>query len=90
MTSNTGENFDAKSMEMPGIDPGTSRMLSERSTIWATPPRKLFKYNYTKINPWSSRIFSITIYYKNRFQYKSIQLYFIVICICGVIRLLMS
>ena len=27
-----------KSMEMPGIDPGTSRMLSERSTIWATPP----------------------------------------------------
>ena len=27
-----------KSLEMPGIDPGTSRMLSERSTIWATPP----------------------------------------------------
>ena len=26
-------------MEVPGIDPGTSRMLSERSTIiWATPP----------------------------------------------------
>ena len=25
-------------MEAPGIDPGTSRMLSERSTIWATPP----------------------------------------------------
>ena len=25
-------------LEMPGIDPGTSRMLSERSTIWATPP----------------------------------------------------
>ena len=24
-------------MEVPGIDPGTSRMLSERSTIWATP-----------------------------------------------------
>ncbi len=23
---------------MPGIDPGTSRMLSERSTIWATSP----------------------------------------------------
>ena len=27
-----------KSLEAPGIDPGTSRMLSERSTIWATPP----------------------------------------------------
>ena len=27
-----------KSLEMPGIDPGTSHMLSERSTIWATPP----------------------------------------------------
>ena len=27
-----------KSLEMPGIDPGTSRMLSGRSTIWATPP----------------------------------------------------
>ena len=26
------------SLEAPGIDPGTSRMLSERSTIWATPP----------------------------------------------------
>ena len=25
-------------MEAPGIDPGTSRMLSERSAIWATPP----------------------------------------------------
>ena len=25
-------------MEKPGIDPGTSRMLSERSTIWANSP----------------------------------------------------
>ena len=25
-------------MEMQGIDPHTSRMLSERSTIWATSP----------------------------------------------------
>ena len=25
-------------LEAPGIDPGTSRMQSERSTIWATPP----------------------------------------------------
>lgn len=27
-------------VEAPGIDPGTSGMLSERSTIWATPPFK--------------------------------------------------
>ncbi len=25
-------------MEDAGIDPATSRMLSERSTIWANPP----------------------------------------------------
>ena len=25
-------------LEHPGIDPGTSRMLSERSTIWASAP----------------------------------------------------
>ena len=30
-------------MEMRGIDPRTSRMLSERSTIWATSP---FLYLY--------------------------------------------
>ena len=36
-------------VEVPGIDPGTSRMLSERSTIWATPPhisREIFLYIY--------------------------------------------
>ena len=27
-----------KRLEVLGIDPSTSRMLSERSTIWATPP----------------------------------------------------
>ena len=32
-----------KNMEDPGIDPGASRMLSERSTIWARPP----SYKYT-------------------------------------------
>ena len=25
-------------VELRGVDPRTSRMLSERSTIWATPP----------------------------------------------------
>ena len=36
-------NFHLKKiiLEAPGIDPGTSRMLSERSTIWATPPSYL-------------------------------------------------
>lgn len=29
---------DEKVLENPGIDPGTSHMQSERSTIWATPP----------------------------------------------------
>ena len=29
---------DKRWLEDPGIDPGTSRMLSERSTIWASPP----------------------------------------------------
>lgn len=29
---------EEKYMEDPGIDPGTSRMLSERSTMWASPP----------------------------------------------------
>ena len=28
-----GKKVDKSSMEAPGIDPGTSRMLSERSTI---------------------------------------------------------
>ena len=27
-----------KLLENPGIDPGTSHMLSERSTTWASPP----------------------------------------------------
>jgi hypothetical protein len=31
-------------MEMRGIDPRTSRMLSERSTIWATSPAGRFKF----------------------------------------------
>ncbi len=29
---------EKKKVEVRGIDPRTSRMLSERSTIWATPP----------------------------------------------------
>ena len=29
-------------MENPGIDPGTSHMLSERSTTWANSPDDIF------------------------------------------------
>ena len=35
-------------MELPGIDPGTSHMQSERSTIWATAPsapQDVFKHD---------------------------------------------
>ena len=35
---NGTQDKEEKKVEDPGIDPGTSRMLSERSTIWANPP----------------------------------------------------
>ena len=34
-------------MENGGIDPPASRMQSERSTIWASPPDKASKENWT-------------------------------------------
>ena len=37
-------------MENPGIDPGTSRMLSERSTIWANPPILVWSFIYFVYN----------------------------------------
>ena len=43
-------------MEAPGIDPGTSRMLSERSTIWATPP-----------DVWEGQLNSLFIFELNAF-----------------------
>ena len=33
-------------LENPGIDPGTSRMQSGRSTIWANPPEHICFLNY--------------------------------------------
>ena len=33
-------------MENPGIDPGTSRMQSERSTIRANPPVVIWKTEF--------------------------------------------
>lgn len=43
---------EIKKMEMRGIDPRTSRMLSERSTIWATSPRRRETIT-DKNSPWS-------------------------------------
>ena len=37
-----------KKLENPGIDPGTSHMRSERSTIWANSP--YIKYLYSNTN----------------------------------------
>ena len=37
-------------MENPGIDPGTSRMQSGRSTIWANSPILSKGINKTKLN----------------------------------------
>ena len=39
---------EKKVMENPGIDPGTSRMQSGRSTIWANPPILSNGINKTK------------------------------------------
>ena len=37
------------SLENPGIDPGTSRMLSERSTMWANYPPENVNSDEVKI-----------------------------------------
>ena len=42
--------IDEKSLEDPGIDPGASRMLSGRSTIWARLP------SYQPLSPIPLRI----------------------------------
>ena len=49
-------------MEDPGIDPGTSRMLSERSTIWASPPTHWTMLNFNSTTP---LIFVCHYYYGN-------------------------
>ena len=43
-------------LEVPGIDPGTSHMLSERSTIGATPHKNLYTI-------WRFLIIEATIYW---------------------------
>ena len=41
-------------VENPGIDPGTSHMLSERSTIWANSPGDIYNIYMSglKIKVW--------------------------------------
>ena len=43
-------------VENPGIDPGTSRMLSEHSTIWANPPWLYLFVGQTFSPDWLIRI----------------------------------
>ena len=61
----------AKVMESPGIDPGASRMLSERSTIWASLPMfgnvsKVFQFFFG----WPTR--SRPLWWHFRCQFRSI------------------
>ena len=39
--------MEKEKMEDTGVDPVTSRMLSERSTIWANPPT--YKYHVNRL-----------------------------------------
>ena len=54
-------------MEAPGIDPGTSRMLSERSTIWATPPNTKYLTNCTISKVYRNDTTLITYHIKRLF-----------------------
>ena len=47
-------------MELQGIDPRTSHMLSERSTIWATAPYSVF--SWTELNKSNNLKFEINDY----------------------------
>ena len=53
LMSDNSQTDKAKIMEMRGIDPRTSRMLSGRSTIWATPPESLSRNRHSVYNPFS-------------------------------------
>ena len=61
-------------LEAPGIDPGTSRMLSERSTIWATPPvlydkefQPLYESTHINSNSWLQTQCTVAYHKKTRF-----------------------
>ena len=48
-------------MENPGIDPGTSRMRIERSTIWANSPPSLHEYHLSKYKVLPNNILKIML-----------------------------
>ena len=48
-------------LEAPGIDPGTSRMLSERSTIWATPPPCVKLVTYTGVTEYYELVLKVIV-----------------------------
>ena len=45
-----------KNVEVRGIDPRASRMLSERSTIWATPPTLELRVHKSLYNPYKKAV----------------------------------
>ena len=53
--------FAKRFLEAPGIDPGTSRMLSERSTIWATPPPCDQCVSYTGVTEYSRLVLKVIV-----------------------------
>lgn len=59
-----------KRLENLGIDPSTSRMLSERSTIWASPP-----------NTWERPIFYSISTYQEGYDFKMTDW---LLCVCSV------
>ena len=48
VTKRNREESIEENVEDAGIDPATSRMLSERSTIWANPPCYNVRYDDTE------------------------------------------
>ena len=48
-------------LENPGIDPGTSRMQSGRSTIWANPPEHFWFLNYCVLTDLEIYMIYITV-----------------------------
>ena len=61
-----------KRLEDRGIDPRTSHMLSERSTIWARPPVEILQRMYI----WNMQLLLLIILVSSHTYSKSSQLLF--------------
>ena len=48
-------------MMLTGLEPGTSRMLSERSTIWATPPPCVKLVTYTGVTEYYELVLKVIV-----------------------------